>query len=76
MASTSAVSPAATRKTLFRKGEESDVEPATDSEKASESDKAIVEETLTALREEVKELAKISWMYEGNDVDIASRVKI
>ena len=42
----------------------------------SENDKAIVEETLAALREEVKELAKTSWMYEGNDPDIASRVKI
>jgi len=73
MASVSAGSPAATRKTLFSKGD--DAEPGTE-DKASERDKAIVEETLAALREEVKELAKTSWMYEGNDPDIASRVKI
>tara|TARA_B100000795_G_scaffold74545_1_gene52880 strand:- start:388 stop:609 length:222 start_codon:yes stop_codon:yes gene_type:complete len=73
MASASAGSPAATRKTLFSK--DTDAAPATE-EKVSENDKAIVEETLAALREEVKELAKTSWMYEGNDPDIASRVKI
>ena len=73
MASASAGSPAATRKTLFSK--DKDAATATE-EKVSENDKAIVEETLAALREEVKELAKTSWMYEGNDPDIASRVKI
>ena len=69
-----ASSPAATRKTLFRKDSEQasiDTEP-----KTSQNDKAIVEETLAALREEVKELQKTQWLYEGNDVNIASRVKI
>ena len=65
--------PAITRKTLFRKGEEDD-SMAVEKE-PSPNDKAIVEETLTALREEVKELAKTNWLYEGN-VEIASRVKI
>ena len=65
--------PAITRKTLFRKGEEDAAEQSEPT--ASPNDKAIVEETLTTLREEVKELAKTNWLYEGN-VEIASRVKI
>lgn len=65
--------PAITRKTLFRRGEEDDSEMR--DKEPSPNDKAIVEETLTALREEVKELAKTNWLYEGN-VEIASRVKI
>ncbi len=75
-----ATSPAAaamTRKTLFRKGDaEGDVTTSADTEKTSQSDKAIVDETLTALREELNELAKTSWLYEGNDANIATRVKI
>ncbi len=70
-----ASSPAATRKTLFRK-EDADAAAADTEPKPSQSDKAIVEETLTALREEVKELAKTAWLYEGKDPEIASRIKI
>ena len=71
-----ASSPAAKRKTLFRKGEDSEQASIDTEPKTSQNDKAIVEETLAALREEVKELQKTQWLYEGNDVNIASRVKI
>ena len=75
-----ATSPAAatvTRKALFRKGDaEGDATTSADTVKTSQSDNAIVDETLTALREELNELGKTSWLYEGNDANIATRVKI
>ena len=37
---------------------------------------ALVEEMLTALREEVKEMDRTNWLYEAQDPQVAMRIKI
>lgn len=39
-------------------------ETLADDEKPNQADKALVEEMLTALREEVKEMDRTNWLYE------------
>lgn len=68
-----------TRKTLFRKsgGDELASAEALDTEeKVTQTDKALVEEMLSALREEVKEMDRTNWLYETVDPHIAMRIKI
>ena len=75
--SAAAVGP--TRKTLFRKsGDEflAATEPLDADEKVSQTDKALVEEMLTSLRDEVKEMDRTNWLYETQDPQLAMRVKV
>ena len=75
--SAAAVGP--TRKTLFRKsGDEflAAAEPLDADEKVSQTDKALVEEMLTSLRDEVKEMDRTNWLYETQDPQVAMRVKV
>lgn len=44
-------------------------------EKVNQTDKALVEEMLSALREEVKDMERTSWLYESPDPQVAMRIK-
>ena len=68
-----------TRKTLFRKsgGDELPVPDALDGdEKTNQTDKALVEEMLGALREEVKEMDRTNWLYDNQDPSVTMRINV
>ena len=68
-----------TRKTLFRKSGDDFLPPADPldaDEKVNQTDKALVEEMLTSLRDEVKEMDRTNWLYETQDPQVAMRVKV
>ena len=45
-------------------------------EKITQTDKVLVEEMLSALREEVKEMERTKWLYEAQDPEVAMRLKV
>jgi hypothetical protein len=67
--------PPAKGKKLFNSGSVSKPDEDYDAE-PSAADRAIVEEMVRDLKEEVKELAKTSWLYEANDPRANTRVKL
>ena len=77
-ASAAAVGP--TRKTLFRKSGDGELLAAADApdgdEKVNQTDKALVEEMLSGLRDAVKEMDRDAWLHETADPNIAMRITV
>jgi hypothetical protein len=45
-------------------------------DKITPTDKVLVEEMVSALREEVKEMDRTKWLYEAQDPEVTMRVKV
>ena len=64
-----------TRKTLFRKSGDGEI-LADGEEKVSQTDRALVEEMLSSLRDAAKEMDRDNWLYESQDPQVAMRIRV